>query len=153
MTTFSFYHEFAHLLKSRYTVNCKQKIMETVKLILPQHISYTIWLNKLGFYKDDLAVWQNRLNEIASKNTAHEVMAELEQFQNQWKIQDEQADILKHLLGLNIKTIEAAISQNVVASDHRKMVVDTEMEEKLERFEILFAGFRKNIMTFLAKWM
>jgi hypothetical protein len=127
--------------------------METVKLILPQHIAYTIWLNKLGFYKDDLAVWQNRLNEIASKNTSHEIMAELEQYQNQWTIQNEQIDILKHESGLHIKAIEALISQNVVASDHRKMATNNELEEKLERFEELFFVFRKNIMVFLARWM
>lgn len=127
--------------------------MNLAKPILEQHAEHIEWLNKLSFYKDDLVTFQRRLNEIAKKNTSMEIMAVVEQLQNQLKIQDEQVDILKHEINEHEKSIERSIIENPVASDHRKVQDHTTHREKIETFELLFSEFRKTLLSFCAKWM
>ncbi len=123
------------------------------KLIMELHTEHKEWLNKLSFYKDDLQVMQNRLDEIVSRNTSKELMVNLEHFQNQLIIQHEQIDILKHEINEHEKSIEKSIIDNPVASDHRKMNDHSEYRDKMLRFEDLFHELRKDLMSFVAKWM
>ena len=82
---------------------------ETQTSIIGQHAEHVEWANKLLFYKDDLTVMQNRLDEIAKKNTANDVMKSVEHFQNQFKIQREQIDLLKHEINVHEDAIEKSI--------------------------------------------
>ncbi len=127
--------------------------MNSAKPILEQHAEHLEWLNKLSFYKDDMGTFQRRLNEIAKKNTSMEIMAVVEQLQNKLKIHNEQADILKHEINEHEKAIERSIIENPVASDHRKGEDHKTHREKMETFELLFAEFRKTLLSFCAKWM
>lgn len=52
--------------------------------------------NVIGFYRDELKIYQNRLLEVVTKNTGKEVLAQAEHFQNQFILQQEQLDELQH---------------------------------------------------------
>jgi len=127
--------------------------MSTQKHLIELHAEHKEWLNKLSFYKDDLTVMQSRLGEVAAKNTLQEALVMVEHFQNQFKIQYEQIDILKHEINQHSANIEASISNNPVASDHRTMEDHAPEREKIDKFEELFASLRKDLLGFLAKWM
>lgn len=127
--------------------------MKTQKLILTQHTEHNEWLNKLLFYKDDLTIMQNRLNEIAKQILSTDVMKSVEHFQNQFIIQREQIDILKHEINKREDEIIKSINENPIASDHRRTDDHKDHREKIERFEELFALLRKDLLSFLAKWM
>jgi hypothetical protein len=60
------------------------------KLIYDLHEEHLQWINKMLFYKDEMKVMQNRLSEVARKNTDREVQALVEHFQNQLIVQNEQ---------------------------------------------------------------
>ena len=51
------------------------------------HQEHAEWISKLNFYKDDIKIFNTRLEEIVSKNNGEEVLAEVERFQNQFIIQ------------------------------------------------------------------
>ncbi|MFA9212287.1 MAG: hypothetical protein ACEQSR_00370 [Candidatus Methylacidiphilales bacterium] len=127
--------------------------MSTQKHLTELHAEHKEWLNKLSFYKDDLTVMQSRLDEVASKNSSKDALVMIEHFQNQFKIQNEQIDILKHDINQHSANIESSISNNPVASDHRTMEDHAPERERMERFEELFASLRKDLFGFLAKWM
>ena len=127
--------------------------MGTQTLITKQHRENTTWINKLLFYKDDLKVMQNRLDEVTSKNNAAEFLKEVEHFQNQFIIQNEQIDILKHDVKQRENLIEKEVSANPVASDHRRLEEDSALNNRLVTFENLFTDLRKELLTFIAKWM
>jgi hypothetical protein len=127
--------------------------MSTQKHLTELHAEHKEWLNKLSFYKDDLTVMQSRLDEIASKNSSKDALVMIEHFQNQFKIQNEQIDILKHDINQHSANIESSISNNPVASDHRTMEDHAPERERMERFEELFTSLRKDLFGFLAKWM
>lgn len=54
------------------------------------------WLRELEFYKDELALLTTRLEEVASKNTDKDVLAQVEHFQNKFVLLRQQIDELKH---------------------------------------------------------
>jgi len=127
--------------------------MSTQKSITTMHAEHTEWLNKLLFYKDDLKIMQHRLEEVAAKNNFKECLIQVEHFQNQFKIQNEQIDILKHEIKQDESLIEKSINDNPIASDHRKLQDNGSLRDGMQRFEELFAAIRKELMTFLSKWM
>jgi len=70
---------------------------KTTKRIDELHFEHQLWSSEMNFFKDELSILQNRLNEVASKNTDTEVRKQIEHFQNQFLIQKEQLDIINHL--------------------------------------------------------
>ena len=127
--------------------------MTNEKSISTQHSEHNEWRNKLSFYKDDLKVMHHRIDETAGKNTSKEFEAGLEHFQNQMIIQQEQIDILNHHINLHETELKTSVTNNPVASDHRSMHDHSEQREDMAKFEELFASLRKELMSFLSKWM
>jgi hypothetical protein len=127
--------------------------METKKTIYQLHDDHKIWLNKLAFYADEIKIMQNRISEIAEKNTSKEVLSFVEHFQNQLIVQKEQIDVLKHEINQHESLIEAGINKNPVAVDHRKLPGHAEHQEKVETFEKIFNDLRKELIHFISKWM
>jgi hypothetical protein len=96
---------------------------------------------------------QNRLDEVTSKNNNPDFLKDVEHFQNQFIIQREQIDILKHDVKQRETIIEKAVEANPIASDHRRMDIDTVLNDKLVRFEEIFNALRKDLLNFISKWM
>ena len=59
---------------------------------LTQHQNHITWLNYLAFYKDEMQVFQHRLEEVAAKHQNNEVLAVVEHFQNQLILCSETVD-------------------------------------------------------------
>jgi hypothetical protein len=127
--------------------------METKKTIYQLHEEHKIWLNKLAFYKDELSIMKNRISEIAVKNTSKEVLALVEHFQNQLIVQKEQIDILSHDINKHESVIEDAADKNPTNVDHQKFEDHAAQRGQVETFEKIFNELRKELITFLSKWM
>src|ERR1700751_2476745 len=121
--------------------------------IYSQHYEHTQWLNKLAFYMDEITVMQKRIEEIASKNNSKEVRMEIEHFQNQLLIQQNNADALKHHVKHDEKMLTNNIKQNQTAVDHKKVEDHAKEREDIESFETNFNNLRKEFNLFLAKRM
>jgi len=127
--------------------------MNTQTLITKQHQDNVMWINKLLFYKVDLIIMQNRLDEVTSKNNAVDFLKTVDHFQNQLIIQREQNDILKHEVKQRENMIEKEVIANPVASDHRRIEEDFSLNDRLTSYEDLFASLRKELLSFVSKWM
>jgi 3-oxoacyl-[acyl-carrier-protein] synthase III len=123
------------------------------KLVYDLHEEHVQWINKMLFYKDEIKVMQNRLSEVAGKNTNHEVQALVEHFQNQLIVQNEQADILKHTIKQYENTIESHLNKNDVAADKLKWNDHSDLREKVEMFEKIINELRGELIDFLAKYI
>ena len=62
------------------------------------------WKRELNFFKDEIPVLRKRLDEVVAKNTAQDIMQEVEHFENKFKILSNHIDELLH--DVNIKTDE-----------------------------------------------
>ena len=115
--------------------------MNTKESIYKLHEENTIWLNKLDFYKDDLQILKDRLQEIAAKNSSKEVLAEVEHFQNQFYIQQNNMDNITHAIKINEKELMELIKSNPVAADRKK----ADCHEKEHDLVVTFEKNFKNL--------
>ncbi len=127
--------------------------MNKQESIFELHADNQEWMNKLDFYKDDIKILTHRLEEITSKNTDKEILAEVEKFQNQLFIQNSNIDQIKHVINLDEDKLKAEVNRNPVAVDHRKIGNHDEEKDLIETFEKNFKDLRANFNTFSAKWM
>ncbi|MES2140724.1 MAG: hypothetical protein V4511_13530 [Bacteroidota bacterium] len=127
--------------------------METTKNIYQLHEDHKTWLSKLVFYKDEIQIMQNRISEIAKKNTSKEVRAFVEHFQNQLIAQNEQLDILKHEINSHERSLEEKVNKKAVANESKKFLDHSMQRNSVEGFEKIFNGLRKELAQFLSKWM
>jgi len=72
---------------------------------------HTDWLRAIEFYKDDLSVLQKRLAEVAFKNNRESVEAGIEHFQNQFLIQKNNLDELRHYVNEHIVHVQDKYSK------------------------------------------
>ena len=127
--------------------------MKTGEKLYTQHADHTEWISKLKFYVDEITVMKGRLGEIASKNNQSDVLAQVEHFQNQFIIQKNNIDEIKHAITIDEDHLIQEINKNPVAVDHRKMPYHAEEKDAVESFEKNFNELREEFKHFAAKWM
>src|SRR5690349_12064055 len=71
------------------------------------------WLRELEFYKDELTILSNRLNEVATGNTNKEILAQTEHYLNRFVILRERLDTLKHDVNLRNEDINGIIKDKL----------------------------------------
>lgn len=127
--------------------------METKANIYSQHSENTEWTSKLNFYKDEIKIMTSRLEEVATKNSSMEVLAEVERFQNQLIIQRNNIDEALHEVKINEESLQAEIKSNPVAVDHRSMEYHAQEKELVDAFEKNFNDLRSEFNEFIGKWL
>lgn len=121
--------------------------------IYDQHQENQDWLKRLDFYKEELVILQERLDEVTSKNNHLDFLKGVEQFQNQLFIQRNHIDELAHEIKQSEKQLVAEVNRNPVAVDHRKIDHHKAEQDYMVYFEKNFADLRLAFNQFLTKWM
>jgi predicted RNase H-like nuclease (RuvC/YqgF family) len=127
--------------------------MESKASIYSQHGENTEWTNKLNFYKDEIKILTGRLEEITSKNSSTEVLAQVEHFQNQFIIQRNNIDEALHAVKMDEEELQEEVKSNPVAVDHRSVEYHAKEKEMVDSFEKNFNDLRDEFNEFAAKWM
>ena len=96
---------------------------------------------------------QNRIAEIAERNTKTDVLAQVEHFQNMLIIQKNQIDRLRHDTDKQEEELVNLALKNPVASDHRRVEFHPEQKQKIELFEKIFNELRHELIHWLTKVM
>lgn len=121
--------------------------------ILKAGTDHTDWLNSLGFYEDDLKILEDRLAEVAIKNTSFESRQGVEHFQNQFVIQRNNVAELRHKIKEYVHLL--AVDAQVHAGHINNSSLDThkQLEEEFNSLEIVIRDLRSEFNEFLVKWM
>jgi hypothetical protein len=127
--------------------------METKEFIYDQHQKHLDYLNRLEFYTEEIAILKERLSEVTAKNTDKEVLKQVEHFQNQFIIQRNNIDELKHTIKIHENELQMDVAKNPTAVDHRKVIVDDKTQDFMRYFEQNFNELRKEFNLFLRDWM
>lgn len=117
------------------------------------HFEHQLWNSKLNFYGDEVKIYENRLGEIANRYTANEVLAEVEQFQNQFIRQKETIDELKHAVNKHEEALTQYVEENPTAVDHVKFRDHGDLREKVTSFDKAFDELKGGFQKFSSKWM
>lgn len=125
----------------------------TRKYIGDLHFDHMEWINALKFYKDELAIFEHRLEEIVRRNTKQDVMAELEHFQNQFIREKEVIDELRHDIKQHENLLEKEAKDHPVAIEHRYFTDHTELRDRFETFERLYRELKQEFQRWLAQRM
>jgi hypothetical protein len=111
------------------------------------------WLNSIDFYEKEFNILEERLLEIGKKNNGSEAMAGVEHFQNQFVVQRNTMDELKHdihehagKVSVDLKE-HAGKKETVLAGNHDLL------KERFINSEKIVKDLRHEFNLFLAKWM
>ena len=127
--------------------------MTTKANIIDQHLENQDWLKRLDFYKEEINILKERLEEVTSKNNALEFLKDVEHYQNQFIVQRNNIDELAHSIKVNESGLVKEVNANPVAVDHRKVESHEAESDFIAYFEKNFAGLRADYNKFLSKWM
>lgn len=111
------------------------------------------WLRALKFYKEELDLLQDRLTDIAARNTHAEVLENVEHFEDQFQIQKNNIEEMIHDIQTNLNKIAVEV-------DTQTGFVDEALIKQMEKLKLFFISEEKNIMElrhafnlFCAEWM
>jgi hypothetical protein len=127
--------------------------MKTTDTIYNQHQENSEWMQKLFFYKDEIAIMKERIAEVAKKNSDKDVLVQIEHFQNQLIIQGNNIDTIKHNVSQNESKLVKNVTENEIAADHRKVGDHSSERDQVLSFEKHFNELRQELNKFLSKWM
>lgn len=111
------------------------------------------WKRDLHFFKSELGILHNRLNEIAGKNTNKEILIDIEHFENKFRILGIHVDEMLHDVNEKNDSIlkEAAEKPNYI---HVKMKESADhLEDLMHDTSNDFYLTKKSFYQFLSKVM
>ena len=114
---------------------------------------HTIWQKGFGFYKDELDIMESRLAEVASKNTTFEARQGVEHFQNQFIVQRNNIDELKHEVNLYVEKLGSDAQKHGGRMETTMVAEHAELHEKYEGYEKVMNILRHEFNEYLSKWM
>ena len=118
------------------------------------HLEYQLWIRELTFYKEEIRIFETHLESLVSKNTNHNLRAQVEHFQNQFILQKEVIDHLKHDLHVSEKQLAAFVHE--LSGGHLENVrMDNHptLRERIATFRKIYKDMKEDFRRFEADWM
>ena len=110
-------------------------------------------LRGLEFYKQDLIILQQRLQEVAEKNTALDVRRSIEHFQNQFIIQRNNIDELRHKVNEQVQLLSKDVQLHEGRVEKQLLEEEEQLDAEYRQLEKIINELRQEFNTFLSKWM
>jgi hypothetical protein len=111
------------------------------------------WLKAIDFYDNELDILETRLAEVASKNNGEEVMKGVEHFQNQFIIQRNTIDEIRHNIHEHEHTVVSDVQAHAGNVDTRQVTRHEAVKDEFESFEKVINELRDEFKLYLLKWM
>jgi hypothetical protein len=111
------------------------------------------WIKAIDFYEDDLDLLEGRLVEIVKKNNVHDAMAGVEHFQNQFIVQRNNIDELRHSIREHDGWVAGEAKEHAGRMDSRHNGEHAQLKDQVDSFGKIFNELRHEFNIFLAKWM
>jgi hypothetical protein len=115
------------------------------------HHQATDWERELNFYRDELKILKSRLEEVVTKNTDKQILAQVEHFQNRFIILGEQISVMQHDLNLRNDNINKLVLESPEHIDERISVIRGGMLHQFKGLANSVADTRFEFNEFLSK--
>ncbi|MEZ5006892.1 MAG: hypothetical protein R2728_03195 [Chitinophagales bacterium] len=117
------------------------------------HLEHGQWKRELLFWEDELSFFNNRLGEIVGKWTDKEVLAKLEQFQNQFIRQAEVIDTLQHDIRIHEDEMATHLkkAEDALGVEHSKL--HKAFQERMKTQRKIYKDLKKEFFKYLSKYM
>lgn len=117
------------------------------------HFDHQLWINELSFFRDETGIYEKRLATLVRNWTDHDVLSQLEQFQNQFIRQREVIDILEHEVKLHEEKLARYAKDHTIAIDHVYFTDHDELKGQMERFRAIYQELKDKFYAFMAKYL
>jgi hypothetical protein len=114
------------------------------------HFEHKLWTSQLNLYKEQLMIFQTRLDEVARQNNSKEVMIQVEQFQNKFVIQQNHIDKLLQEFRRDEQHLAKLAQANIEAFDHRLFQDHEKEREQIETFVAIYTELKNEFYEFLS---
>ena len=117
------------------------------------HFEHDYWTKEFDFWKDELKSFNNRLDELVMRWTDPSVLAQIEKFQNQFMIQEEEFYSIENQIAMHEKNMAGHYEKNEDVLN--KMFVDQHLtlREVMETERNLYNSLKKDFFRFMTKYM
>tara|TARA_R110002050_G_scaffold204327_1_gene339566 strand:- start:53198 stop:53602 length:405 start_codon:yes stop_codon:yes gene_type:complete len=109
---------------------------------------HELWHNEMKFYRNELEIFEQRLEQDVARLSDSEALRELEHFQNQFIRQNEVLDILNKKVRKNRKNIARNSVEGAVPLDHKLMANYKSLREEFEVFEKIYHNLKVKFLKF-----
>ncbi len=117
------------------------------------HVMCQDWKRELKFYKSEIPFFKKRLEEVASKNTSKDILAQVEHFENKFTIMATHFDELLHDVNLKEEAIATTAAAAPKYTTVKMIEKNNEMEALIEFTAKDFNTTRKEFYAFLSKYL
>ena len=118
------------------------------------HMEYQLWTRELIFYKEEIRIFEDHLTAILKRNNKNGVPAQVEHFQNQFILQKEVIDHLKHDLQVSERRLAGFVYE--MSSDgieNIKMDNHGSLRERMTTFRKIYKDIKNEFRRFEMHWM
>ncbi len=111
------------------------------------------WKRELKFFKDEIPLLRKRLDEVVSKNTATEILQEVEHFENKFRILSTHVDELLHDITIKTDELNAQAASQAKYINVKMFDADTVLEDLMLATSKDFHETKNSYYKFLSKVM
>lgn len=129
---------------------------------MSQHVTYHIsritsehsdWIRSIDFYKQEIEILKKRLSEVSIKYSKQEVRAEVEHFQNQFIVQRNNLDELRHAIGEHVNHMQQDTEKMAQHLSNVTLAEHDQRREDLVSLEKVINELRHEFNRFLSRYM
>ena len=117
------------------------------------HLLCEDWTRTIQFYKTEIPYFKKRLVEISSKNTGEDIRKQIEHFENEFIVLNEDLDQLQHNVNLQQDIAMKSAKEKPLFINVRNVQVDDNLGELIDSFDVEFAENKKQFYRFLSNTM
>jgi hypothetical protein len=117
-------------------------------------MEYQLWTRELVFYKEEIKIFETHLASILKRNNKNGVLVQAEHFQNQFILQKEVIDFLKHDLIVSERRL-AGFAHELCGEgiDTIKMDNHGSLRERMGTFRKIYREIKQEFRRFEMQWM
>lgn len=113
---------------------------------------HELWDNEMKYYRNELEIFDNRLEQDVVRLTDADALRELEHFQNQFIRQNEVLDILSKHVRKNRKNLLRVSVEGTIDNEHNLINDYNALRDEFETFEKIYSELKKKFVDFNHKW-
>jgi hypothetical protein len=118
------------------------------------HMEYQLWTRELIFYKEEIKIFEDHLEALLKRNNKNGVLANVEHFQNQFILQKEVIDYLKHDLNVSERQLAGFVYEmSGDGIDNIKMDNHGKLRERMTTFRKIYKDIKNEFRRFEMHWM
>ena len=109
------------------------------------------WKRELKFHKNEMETFQEKLEEIASREFGKKATKSLETYQNRIMIENDAISKLLHRISVKMKNINLANYNEEI--DGRLQFQQTTLRDDMKTYIKLHYDLKEGMMDFFLKWL